>query len=148
MVRLLGINVIYRYPMKGKKWTTYAELDANYEAPLMIGCIFDEHPNQQTLKKMGWISELQQDASVIHIAYDTPEIQQGCLFIIPSGLDSAEGRLFRVTRITNGIVYPASISCQLVPEYYDKYVPDISNHVLNSNLNLLNDEEDYQTWNQ
>ena len=59
MVKLLGIYVLYRAPKKEKKYTTYAEIDVNYERPIKIGCIFDEHPSQQSLKKMGWMSELQ-----------------------------------------------------------------------------------------
>ena len=78
---------------------------------------FDEHPTQQTMKKIGWVSELQKDSSLIHIAYDTPDIQQGALFIVPSGLDDGKGRLFRCVKLTNSIVYPASIACEIVPEY-------------------------------
>ena len=55
---MLGIYVIYRAPKPNKRWTTYGEIDSNYEPPRLIGCIFDEHPTQQTLKKMGWVSEL------------------------------------------------------------------------------------------
>ena len=57
MVKLHGINVIYRAVKPGKKWTSYAELDTNFEPPTLEGCIFDEHPTQQTLKKIGWVSE-------------------------------------------------------------------------------------------
>jgi hypothetical protein len=37
--------------------------------------------------------------------------------------------------------------CEIVPEYYDKYIPDINTHKNNSNMNVLNDEELYHTWN-
>ena len=74
MVKLHGINVIYRAVKPGKHWTTYAELDTNFEAPTIEGCIFDEHPTQQTLKKIGWVSELQESASIIHVPYDLPNI--------------------------------------------------------------------------
>ena len=151
MVKLLGINVIYRYPMydktEGVRWTTYAEIDAQYSTPQIIGCIFDEHPTQQTLKKIGWMSELQESSSIIHVQYDLDNIQQGCLFEIPSGLDYGENRFFRVVRLSTGIVYPASITCEIVPEYYDTYKPDINTHQFNSNTNVLNDEEYFHTWN-
>lgn len=142
MVKLLGINVIYRAVRPGKKYTNYAEIDANYEDPILEGCIFDEHPTQQTLKKMGWVSELQESSSIIHVRYDLPNIQQGSLFIIPSGLDNSKGRLFRVIKISNGIVYPASITCEIVPEYENTFSESSHNHT-KTEFNLLTEEEDH-----
>ena len=142
MVKLHGINCIYRSLKEGKKWTTYGEVDANYNAPILIGCIFDEHPTQQTLKKIGWVSELQQSSSLIHIPYDTPGIEVGCLFVIPSGLDDGKGRLFRCTALSNIMVYPASITCELVPEYENTY-HNALNDFSDTSFNLLN-EEDYR----
>ena len=140
MVRLLGIQVIYRAVKPGKKYTNYAELDTNFEAPLLEGCIFDEHPTQQTLKKMGWVSELQESSSIIHVRYDLPNIQQGALFIVPSGIDNAKGRLFRVVKLTNGMVYPASITCEIVPEYENTFEESLHDHKYTS-FNLLGEEE-------
>lgn len=142
MCKLLGIVVIYRAPYPGKHWTTYAELETNYDAPISVGCIFDEHPTQQSLKKMGWVSELQEDASVIHVPYDLPNLQVGALFIIPSGIDNATGRLFRVTKLKNGIVYPASISCEIVPEYEDTYLEETSSDYTTTSFNIINQEQD------
>ena len=142
MVKLHGINVIYRSLKEGKKWTTYGEVDANYNQPQLIGCIFDEHPTQQTLKKIGWVSELQQNGSLIHIPYDTPNIEVGCLFIVPSGLDNAQGRLFRCVSLSNIMVYPASITCEIIPEYENTYDNSL-NDFKDSSFNLLNEEEDY-----
>ena len=142
MVKLLGINVIYRAVKSGKKYTTYAEMDTNFEKPLLEGCIFEQHPDQQTLKKIGWASELQEGASIIHVRYDLPKLQQGCVFLVPSGLDDGKGRLFRVTKLTNSIVYPASITCEIVPEYESTYHPSLNNFEQTS-FNLLNDEEGY-----
>ena len=142
MCKLIGINCIYRAVKPGKKYTTYAELDTNFEKPQLIGCIFDEHPTQQTLKKIGWVSELQENSSIIHIAYDTPGLQQGCLFTLPSGLDDGKGRLFRLVKISTIMVYPASIACELVPEYENTYNESL-NDFKNSSFNLLNPEEGY-----
>ena len=141
MIKLLGIRVLYRAPKPGKTYTTYREIDASYEKPIMIGCIFDEHPTQQTLNKMGWISELQENASIIHIPYDTPYIQQGALFEIPSGIDNAPNRLFRVSQLSNIMIYPASIACEIVPEYENTY-QESQNDFKQSSFNLLK-EEDY-----
>jgi hypothetical protein len=142
MVKLLGINVIYRSPKIGKTYTTYAEIDSNYNSPMLVGCIFDEHPTQQTLKRIGWMSELQQNSSIIHVAYDLPNLQQGSLFVIPSGLDNGKGRLFRVVKLTNSIVYPASITCELVPEYEDTFDKSSMNFK-HTSLNLLVEEEEH-----
>ena len=40
MVKLLGINVIYRAVKPGKKYTFYTEIEANYEPSELVGCIF------------------------------------------------------------------------------------------------------------
>lgn len=140
MVKLLGIQVIYRAPKPDKHWTTFTELESNYECPLKIGCIFEEHPTQKTMKKLGWDSELQQEASIIHVAYDTPRIQVGSLFIIPSGLDCTVGRLFRVVEMSVSIVYPASVTCKIVPEWENNYSPNL-NEFQHTSFNLLNGED-------
>ena len=142
MCKLLGIYVIYRAPRPDKSYTTYAELDSCFEPPILTGCIFDEHPTQQTLKKMGWVSELQENASIIHVDYDLPNLQQGALFIIPSGLDNAEGRVFRVVKLTNSIIYPASVACEIVPEWEDTFVPETAYDYSHSSINLISEEED------
>lgn len=142
MIRLLGIQVIYRAPLPDKHYTTYAEIESNYAEPILVGCIFDEHPTQQTLKKMGWVAELQQDSSFIHVPYDLPNLQQGALFIVPSGIDNATGRLFRVVSMSTSMVYPASITCEIVPEYENTYVPETNDDYVHSTDNLLNEEQE------
>lgn len=141
MCKLLGIYVLYRAPKaESKKYTNYAELDASYEEPILVGCIFDEHPTQQTLKKIGWISELQDSSSFIHVDYDLPGLQQGALFIIPSGLDDGKGRLFRVVKMVNSIVYPASMTCEIVPEYLSNF-NDVTDYDYNpADMNILHEE--------
>lgn len=142
MVKLLGIYVLYRAPKKETKYTTYAEIDVNYEPPIKVGCIFDEHPTQQTLKKMGWMSELQANSSIIHVDYDLPHLQQGSLFIIPSGLDKGKARIFRVVKMTTSMVYPASVTCEIVPEYIDSF-DEITDHGYDSQDEVvLSDESD------
>lgn len=74
-VKLLGIYVIYRAPKKDKTYTQKAEIFSQYEDPILVGCIFEEHPTQQTLRKMQWVSELTENASLIHVPYDLPNIQ-------------------------------------------------------------------------
>lgn len=142
MVKLLGVYVIYYAVNPGQRWTTYAELKTTHQAPELVGCIFNEHPDQRTLKKMGWVSELQEDASIIHVPYDLHDIQVGCLFVIPSGLDNAQGRLFRVVSMSNIMVYPASIACEIVPEYIDTFRDSKYDHS-NNDFNVLAEEDGY-----
>lgn len=142
MVKLIGINVLYKAPKSSSKYYTQnAEIKSSYEDPILIGCIFDQHPTQQTLRKVGWMSELQEGSSLIHVQYDLPNLQQGALFIIPSGLDDGKGRVFRVVRITNSIVYPASIMCEIVPEYVDDFNEITDYNYDPTDMNILVDEQ-------
>ena len=142
MVKLLGIQVIYRAPYPGKHYTTYAEIESCYEPPMLVGCIFDEHPDQKTLRKLGWISELQEGSSIIHVPYDLPNIQQGALFIVPGAIDNSKGRLFRVVSMSTAMIYPSSISCEIVPEYEDTFIPEDSYDYSHSSFNLISQETD------
>lgn len=143
MVKLIGIYVYYFPPKpESKHYTTYDELESMYNDAMKIGVIFDEHPTQATLKKMGWVAELQENSSIIHVDYDLPGLEQGAMFVIPSGLDNGKGRLFRVVRLTNSIVYPASVTCELVPEYEDTFTPETNYDYERTSFNLLNREED------
>lgn len=143
MTRLLGVKVIHRAPRPGKSYTTYGEIDSNYYEPELVGCIFDEHPNQRTMKKLGWNAELETSASVISVPYDLRGLQQGSLFVVPSAFDNTKGRLFRVVEITGIMIYPASLTCKLVPEFENTFADSSYNHQVNS-FNLLNREEGYE----
>lgn len=141
MCRLIGAKVIYRACRSDKHWTTYGEIDSNYYSPIQVDCIFNEFPDQRTMKKLGWVSELDTNVSLISVAYDTPNIQVGALFIIPSALDNTVGRLFRVTKLSTVMIYPSSVTCELVPEYEDTLPKESVDHSHDS-FNLLNREDD------
>ena len=141
MVRLIGIQVQYYQPKPNKHYTNYAEIKTSHYDPIMVGCIFDEHPQQKTMKKMGWVAELQENSSIIQVPYDTPGIQRGAMFLIPSGIDGAPGRLFRVVSMMNTMIYPAYISCEIVPEYDNAFENSLLNYK-HTDFNLLNTEED------
>lgn len=141
MCSMIGIKVIHRAPRPGKSYTQYSEIDSNYFEPELIGCIFEEHPNQRTMKKLGWNSELNDSASLISVPYDVKGLQQGSLFIVPSAFDNSVGRLFRTVELSSIMVYPCSITCKLVPEYENTFSDNLYNHKVNS-FNLLNREDD------
>lgn len=141
MARMLGVKVIHRAPRPSKTYTTYSEIDTNYFEPVIVDCIFDEHPTQKTMKKLGWNSELVESASVISVPYDLEGLQRGSLFIVPSAFDGSKGRLFRVAEITSIMIYPCSLTCKLVPEYENTFSNSHYSHK-NDSFNLLNREED------
>jgi hypothetical protein len=117
MTALHGINCKYRAPLKNKEYDMYGDLQTGYKPEILVGCLFEEHPNQRSLKKAGWVAELQEGSSIIHVPYDLPDLQVGALFEVPSGLDNCKGRLFRVISLSNIMIYPASISCEIALEY-------------------------------
>lgn len=117
MLRMIGIEVQHYAMRPNKHYTNYAELALNFEPPVTTGCVFEEHPTQKTMKKLGWNSERQENESVISVPYDLSHLEVGSLFMLPSGIDNTPGRLFRVVEMSNIMLYPASITCKLVPEF-------------------------------
>ena len=141
LVTMLGVQVKHRAPRPDKHYTTYSEIKSNYFEPETVGCIFTEHLDQRTMKKLGWNSELSTNASVISVPYDLQGIQQGSLFYIPSAFDNTHERLFRVVEISSIMIYPASLTCKIVPEYENTFSDNLFDHKRNS-FNLLNTEDD------
>ena len=141
LVMLLGIQVKHRAPRAGKTYTTYSEIDSSYFEPVQVGCIFDEHPNQRTMKKLGWNAELQESASIISVPYDLEGLQQGSLFEVPDAFNPKQYRLFRVIELSGIMIYPASLTCRIVPEYETTFAIDQFHHTKDS-FNLLNTDED------
>ena len=116
-VALHGINCKYKAPIKNKTYDIHGDLQTGYKPEIIVGCLFEEHPNQKSLKKAGWVAELQEGSSMIHVPYDLPDLQVGALFEVPSGLDCGKGRVFRVISMSNIMIYPASIACEIALEY-------------------------------
>lgn len=142
MTKLLGINCIYRAPLSGKTFDLHGDLQASYQPGIVVGCIFQDHPDQKTLKKMGWVAELQEGSSIIHVPYDLHDLQVGALFIIPSGIDKAQGRVFRVISMQNTMIYPASIACEIAPEYFDADEKTLTRDFSKTNFTTLVDYEE------
>lgn len=143
MCKLVGINVLYRSPIPNTKtYNGYGELDTFYNPAKVVSCIFDEHPQQKSMKKLGWNAELSDSTSVIHVPYDLEGLEAGGLFIIPSGLDKTQGRVFKVLQLSNIAVYPASISCEIGPVYINTDEKSTVDDFRHTNFNLLADEEE------
>ena len=147
MVTLRGVFCEYQYPLQNKQYTTQGELDTSYSEPLRVGCIFNENIDQKTAKRLGWNAELQDQASLISVPYDLEKLQIGCLFKIPSAFDKTQGRKFRVVEMSAIPIYPASITCRLVPEYETTVEKADTELFVNSDFNLLNQEdEEHFRW--
>lgn len=142
MTKLYGINCIYKAPAKNKTFDQKGDLQTSYEKGMLVGCIFQDHPDQKTLKKMGWVAELQENSSIIHVPYDLPGLEVGAQFIVPSGIDHAQGRVFRVISMQTIMVYPASIACEIAPEYYSVDEPHLTKDFSNSTMPHLIDFEE------
>lgn len=142
MCKLWGINCWYKAPLNNKDYNTQGDLETAYSLPIKVGCIFQDHPDQKTLKKMGWVAELSDSSSIIHVPYDLQGLQVGAIFTIPSGIDNAPGRDFRVISMQNIMVYPASIACEIAPEWQDTMPANEVHDFKNSTANVLVDNED------
>ena len=112
---MYGIDAKYYQIKPNHHYTVAGEISANYYNPVPCKILFDQVPKISTLKRLGWVSELEPGASLIHVAFDTPGIAFGALYEIKDPLSPDSGRLFRITKLQTGILYPVSISCQVVP---------------------------------
>ena len=140
LVKLQGTKVVYYAPKTDKHYTLHGELFSNYQEPEVIGCLFNEYPDQRSMRKKGWVVELQDGASLISVPFDLHDLQRGALFAIPSGLDNTSGRLFRVESLLNTMIYPSSITCEIVPEWEDT-LPDSKLDRQHTDFNFLAQED-------
>lgn len=128
-VSLHGIKVIFKKPVSTKHYDRYAELhDQVVTEGEIVGCIFEEHPAERSMRKLGWNSEDQKGNPVIHVPYDLQGLERGALFIIPSGLDNSQGRVFKVLEVSNIAIYPASIACLIGPVLESEFDPQKLDH--------------------
>ena len=94
------------------------------------------------MRMLGWDAELNDTTTVIHVPYDLDQLQAGCLFIIPAGLDHVEPRVFKVIRMSNIAIYPSSIACELGPMYINDDIPSNLTDFTQSTFNVLDDESE------
>ena len=147
LLRLQGILIRIKTPKDSSKtYTLNGELIGNYGDWYDTGCIFDEHPNQKTMRKLGWFVEGDTDSSLISLPYDTPNLQQGTLVSIPSGLDDGQNRTFRIVEMSNIMVYPASITCKIVPEWEDTMTLAETHNYTKSSYNSVKEVDESRRW--
>lgn len=56
LIKQYGINCIYKAPLPGKTFDKHGDLDADYLPGKLVGCIFQDHPDQKPLEK--WVELL------------------------------------------------------------------------------------------
>lgn len=110
---LYGIPCQYFQCKPGKSFTTLGEMKSCYYDAVWTKVIFDQAPNVKTLRKLGWVTELDEQQPIVHVKFDLPGIEIGCLFNIKDPLRVDKGRMFRITKMSVGILYPATLTCQL-----------------------------------
>lgn len=116
--KLLGIKVQYCYPIDMEFTTHSQENPRGYSEPIDLDIIFDQSPKLKTLRKLGWVSEDKSDKPyMIQVPYDTPNLQKGCLIILPSPLPLAGSKVFKITDITVDQILPDSWYCKVAPKF-------------------------------
>lgn len=115
MLRKYGIDCSYFEAKEGTvKYNVNGELSAEYKDPIGTQVLFDQVPKVSTLKKLGWSTSNDESQPLIHVDFDLPGLQVGCLFSIEDPLRPGRGRLFRVTKMSVGIIYPMCVTAQVV----------------------------------
>lgn len=112
----LGVPFGYRYPLNNAVDQNNQPAPDGYSTESEVYGIFDGEPKLKTYRNLGWVVEKGDNPPfLIHIPFDTPHIQKGCLFEIKGQITSIESRLFQVTELTTALVCPDHIVCQIVP---------------------------------
>ena len=120
MVKLIGQSVGYQYVVE-QKYTIHSEDNSILSAPIRIDILFDENPQIDTLNRLGWVSELnEQKPIVINMPYSTPNLAVNARVIIESVDGIERPRVFRITKIVSDLEFPDAYTCALVP-VFDQY---------------------------
>lgn len=115
--RLLGVHVQYLYPIDLDFDLHGQENPRGYSEPIEMDIIFDQSPKLKTLKKLGWVSESKDDKPyIVQLPYDSPNLQKGCLVVLPSPLPLSPSRVFKITDITVDQILPDSWYCKVAPK--------------------------------
>ncbi len=143
MAKLLGIEVKYRYFIDNSKhYTIHAEQRGKLSEPVDIDIIFQEYPDQKTLRQHGWFSENPDDkAYVAQVPSDLIGLQRGCYIDIPYGAKKDTYRTFRITDISSIIVHPESYYVRLAPEF-DTIVHEVDHNYSDTSFNFIDFTEE------
>lgn len=121
MVKLIGQSVGYQYVVK-QELTIHSEDNSELSVPIRIDVLFDDNPSVDTLNKLGWVSEMNdQKPIIVNMPYNTPKLTVNARIIIESVDGVGRPRVFRITKIQSDLEFPDAFTCALVP-VFDQYV--------------------------
>lgn len=116
--KLLGIHVLYQYPVDMEFNIYGQENPRGYSDPIEMDVIFDQSPKLRTVQKLGWVSEDPSDKPyIVQVPFDTPNLKKGCLITLPAPLPISTSRIFKITDITFDQVLPDSWYCKVAPKF-------------------------------
>ncbi len=121
MAKLIGIRVIYQYPID-MEFTIYAEENPKgFSEEIPLDVIFEENPKITILWKYGWVSQVPDDKPYMAtLPFDTPQLCKGCRISIVPPQPLTDKRIFVVTDIQTGLEFPDSWVCKLAPVFFNK----------------------------
>lgn len=104
--------------------------------PIRMDIIFNENPSVDTLRKMGWVSEINNQRPIIaQLPFDAPNLSRYSRIIIPPFVEiRSRCRVFQVTAMQTLLEYPDCWTVSLVP-VFDSYKED--NDYVESNINYI-----------
>lgn len=142
--KLLGIKVKYQYPVDMKFTNSGQENPKGYSEPIDMDIIFSQSPKLSTLRKLGWVS---QDPSekpyLVQLPYDAPNLQKGCLLILPAPDPLTSTNVFKITEITVDQILPDSWYCKVAPKFGEMNALKQEDYITNNNsfLKIENDKK-------
>ena len=115
-VEQVGVQFLYRYPLNNDVDSYNQPAPDGYSERMSIFGIFDGEPKLKTYKDLGWVAEKNDNLPfLIHVPFDVPHIQAGCLFESDGQITGIKPRLFQVKELSTPLVCPDHIVCQIVP---------------------------------
>lgn len=115
-LKQLGVPFKYQYPLGNNVDMYNQPAPDGYSVEYDVYGIFDGDPKLKTYKNLGWVVEKSDNLPfLIHIPFDTPHIQKGCLFRTSGLITGIEERVFQVVELSSSLMCPDHIVCQVVP---------------------------------
>lgn len=117
MCKLIGISVAYQYIVK-KELTIHSEDNSELSMPIRLNILFDENPSVNTLNRLGWVSETEEQKPVVaNLPYNTPNLTVNCRITIETSDGIARPRVYKITKIQSDLEFPDAFTCAVVPVF-------------------------------
>lgn len=141
MAKMIGINVIYQYPID-MQFSIYAEENPKgFSEEIKMDIIFEENPKVTTLRKYGWISNLDEDKPYMAtLPYDAKNLCKGCRITIVPSEPLASKNVFVITDIKANLEFPDSWVCKLAPVFFNKQTEKLKEYKDKNNVFMKVDD--------